>query len=205
MLFLHSSGFPFQILLLVFQQPSYLLSLFFSSPIQYTIYNGQKSYKSNIGDDRSNAQIGSIYRIDETVGERSSKPIEKDKKYFCVATWGSMHLLKCPKFMRLTSKIGTELHGEVHGEHLVGETRQVCSWGISDFRAETFTVWHEREAMATFYKSGAHKNAMESMKHDIDFRARRVWVTATDIPDEGDSASTKAFVLRVKRGDFPEA
>lgn len=111
----------------------------------------------------------------------SSKPIEKDKEYFCVATWGSMHILKCPKFMWLTSKIGSELHSKVHGEHLVGETRQVCNWGISDFRAETFTVWHEREAMATFYKSGAHKNAMESMKHDIDFRARRVWVTGTEI------------------------
>ena len=155
--------------------------------------------------------IDQMHKSDQYIGlmkpwvKVSSKPIEKDKKYFCVATWGSMHLLKCPKFMWLTSKIGTELHGEVHGEHLVGETRQVCSWGISDFRAETFTVWHEREAMATFYKSGAHKNAMESMEHDIDFRARRVWVTATDIPDEGDSASTKAFVLRVKRGDFPEA
>ena len=85
--------------------------------------------------------IDQMHKSDQYIGlmkpwvKVSSKPIEKDKKYFCVATWGSMHLLKCPKFMWLTSKIGTELHGEVHGEHLVGETRQVCNWGIARERS----------------------------------------------------------------------
>ena len=97
MLFLHSSGFPFQILLLVFQQPSYLLSLFFSSPIQYTIYNGQKSYKSNIGDDRSNAQIGSIYRIDETVGESIFKANRERQEVFLCRYMGINASIEVPK------------------------------------------------------------------------------------------------------------
>ena len=87
----------------------------------------------------------------------------------------------------------------------MGETRQVSIWGVSDFRVETFTVWHDRESMASFYKSGAHLNAMKSMKDDIDFRVRRVWVKGGDIPRVGDRAAAKEFVLRVKRGDFPEA
>ena len=155
--------------------------------------------------------IDQMHKSDQYIGlmkpwvKVSSKPIEKDKKYFCVATWGSMHLLKCPKFMWLTSKIGSELHGDIHGQHLVGETRQVCTWGFTDLRAETFTVWHEREHMAKFYKSGAHKTAMMSMDNDIDFRVRRCWVKGSDIPSEGDSTATKAFVLRIKSGDFPEA
>ena len=46
---------------------------------------------------------------------------------------------------------------------------------------------------------------MKSMKDDIDFRVRRVWVKGGDIPRVGDRAAAKEFVLRVKRGDFPEA
>eukprot|EP00959_Pyramimonas_sp_CCMP1952_P170394 3560375-Pyramimonas_sp.AAC.1 len=103
----------------------------------------------------------------------SPKSLDEGKDYFCVATWGTMHITSCPKFMWLTSKIDSELHGDIHGQHLVGETRQVSMWGITDFRVETFTVWDERENMALFYKSGAHRNAMTSMRDDIDFRARR--------------------------------
>lgn len=135
----------------------------------------------------------------------SPKPLDVDKEYFCVATWGTMHAMNVPKFALLTSKIGSELHGNVHGQHLIGETRQTSYWGIDDFRAETFTVWHGREHMANFYRSGAHRNAMMSMKDQIDFRARRVWVKGSELPKAGDSASTKAFVLRIKNGDFPEA
>merc|ERR1712111_8234 len=88
----------------------------------------------------------------------ASSDAEIDKDYFCVATWGTMHVSAFPKFAWLTRKIGPELHG-IHGRHLVGETRQVSFWSMSDFRAETFTVWHEREHMAKFYQSGAHRNA----------------------------------------------
>ena len=157
------------------------------------------------------AAIDTLHKTDQYVGVlkpwtpgTSQIPIDKEKDYFCVATWGTMHILKCPKFMWHTSKIGPELHG-THGQHLVGETRQVNVWGVSDFRVETFTVWHEREYMAEFYKSGAHKNAMISMKDDMDFRARRVWVKGEDIPSAGDAVATNSFVLRVKSGDFPEA
>eukprot|EP00566_Odontella_aurita_P026856 CAMPEP_0113538624 /NCGR_PEP_ID=MMETSP0015_2-20120614/7470_1 /TAXON_ID=2838 /ORGANISM="Odontella" /LENGTH=172 /DNA_ID=CAMNT_0000438221 /DNA_START=237 /DNA_END=755 /DNA_ORIENTATION=+ /assembly_acc=CAM_ASM_000160 len=156
--------------------------------------------------------ISEIHQKDQYVGllkpwvASSTVPIDENKEYFCVATWGTMHLLNMPKFARLTSKIGSELHNkETHGQHLVGETRQVCNWGLSDFRAETFTVWHEREYMAKFYKSGAHRNAMTSMKDDVDFRVRRVWVKGGELPRMGDSASTREFVSRIKSGGFPEA
>eukprot|EP00547_Thalassionema_nitzschioides_P007156 CAMPEP_0194219642 /NCGR_PEP_ID=MMETSP0156-20130528/26449_1 /TAXON_ID=33649 /ORGANISM="Thalassionema nitzschioides, Strain L26-B" /LENGTH=155 /DNA_ID=CAMNT_0038949393 /DNA_START=152 /DNA_END=619 /DNA_ORIENTATION=+ len=129
--------------------------------------------------------------------------IDKDKEYFTVATWGTMHTSSSFKFAWLTSKIGKQLHSE--GSGLIGETRQVSTWGFSDFRAETFTVWQEREDMAKFYKSSAHKNAMTSMKDDVSFRVRRVWVKGSDLPTPGDSKATKAFVLRIKSGDFPEA
>ena len=75
--------------------------------------------------------------------EVSSKPIEEDKEYFCVATWGTFHIMSLPRFMWLTSKVGSELHGDIHGEHLVGETRQVCTWGFTDIRAETREHMHE--------------------------------------------------------------
>ena len=155
--------------------------------------------------------IDTMHKTDQYVGALSTWktgtsqiPLDNEKDYFCVATWGTMHILKFPKFIWHTSKIGPELHNS-HGKHLVGETRQVSIWGVSDIRIETFTVWHDREFMAAFYKSGAHLNAMRSMKDDTDFRARRVWVKGGDIPISRDSAATKEFVLRVKRGDFPEA
>jgi hypothetical protein len=130
--------------------------------------------------------------------------IDKNKEYLAVATWGTMSLSDMPKFAWLTSKIGSELRSLPRG-HLVGETRQVSTWGASDFRAETFTVWHEREHMAKFYRSGAHHNAMTGMKERVDFRVRRVWVKGSDLPIAGDAASNKAFVSRIKSGDFPEA
>jgi len=129
--------------------------------------------------------------------------IDKDKEYFTVATWGTMHSLRIFKFAWLTSKIGKQLHSE--GSGLIGETRQVTNWGFSDCRGETFTVWQKREDMAAFYRSGAHKNAMISMKDDVSFRVRRVWVKGSDLPTPGDYESNKAFVLRIKSGDFPEA
>lgn len=132
----------------------------------------------------------------------SNTQINKDKEYFTVATWGTMHTSRALKFSRLTSTIGEQLHSE---GGLIGETRQVSTWGFSDFRAETFTVWREREHMAAFYQSGAHRHAMTSMKDDVSFRVRRVWVKGSDLPTPGDSRSTKAFVLRIKSGDFPEA
>ena len=46
--------------------------------------------------------------------------------------------IEVPKVYVVNIQVGSELHGEVHGEHLVGETRQVCNWGISDFRAEKY-------------------------------------------------------------------
>mmetsp|Transcript_7958 Transcript_7958/g.11579 ORF Transcript_7958/g.11579 Transcript_7958/m.11579 type:complete len:190 (-) Transcript_7958:108-677(-) len=129
--------------------------------------------------------------------------IDKDKEYFTVATWGTMHAVHILKFAWLTSKIGKQLHSK--GSGLIGETRQVSTWGFSDFRGETFTVWQERDHMAAFYQSGSHRHAMTSMKDDVDFRVRRVWVKGSDLPTPGDSTSTKAFVLRIKSGDFPEA
>lgn len=136
----------------------------------------------------------------------SPKPLDANKNYFCVATWGTMHSAYGPKFAWLTSKIGSQLHDRnAHGQHIVGETRQVSSWGITDFRAETFTVWHGREHMGNFYRSGTHRNAMTSMGDQVDFRVRRVWVKGSDLPTAGDSASTKAFVMHIKRGDFQEA
>lgn len=135
----------------------------------------------------------------------SPEPLDANKGYFCVATWGTMHPAYGPKFAWLTSNIGSQLHGKVHGPHLVGETRQVSVWGVTDFRAETFTVWHGRGYMADFYRSGAHRSAMTSMKDQVDFRVRRVWVNGSDLPTAGDSVSTKLFVKRIKRGDFREA
>ena len=43
------------------------------------------------------------------------------------------------------------------------------------------------------------------MKDDVSFRVRRVWVKGSDLPTPGDYESNKAFVLRIKSGDFPEA
>ena len=155
--------------------------------------------------------IDSMHANDQHVGLLkpwtgvSQKPLDRDKDYLCVATWGTMHILNCPKFIWLTSKIGSELHGEIHGPHLIGETRQTSLWGVSDFRVETFTVWHDREEMAKFYQSGAHKHAMTSMRNDVDFRARRVFVKGSDIPKEGDSAAVRDFVKRIKSDDFREA
>lgn len=131
-----------------------------------------------------------------------SAEIDKNKEYFCVATWGTMHCMSSGKFAVLTSKIGHELHSLPEG-HLVGESRQI-QLGIMDLRAETFTVWHEREHMAAFYKSGVHQHAMTSMKDAVDFRVRRAWVKGADLPGHGNLAATKAFVLRIKSGDFPE-
>lgn len=46
---------------------------------------------------------------------------------------------------------------------------------------------------------------MTSMKNDVDFRARRVYVKGSDIPKEADSAAVREFVKRIKSGDFREA
>ena len=86
-------------------------------------------------------------------------------------------------------------------ESILWERQDKCVHGVSLI----FEQKHSRENMAAFYKSGAHKTAMTSMDNDIDFRVRRCWVKGSDIPSEGDSTSTKAFVLRIKSGDFPEA
>mmetsp|Transcript_39571 Transcript_39571/g.47567 ORF Transcript_39571/g.47567 Transcript_39571/m.47567 type:complete len:171 (-) Transcript_39571:241-753(-) len=160
---------------------------------------------------RSVSMINDMHKKDLNIGLLSpwvaatpTIEIDKGKEYFCVATWGTMSMWSSPKFAMLTSKIGRELHSLPHG-HLIGETRQIQALGLTDFRAETFTVWHERAHMAAFYKSGAHQHAMTSMKDAIDFRVRRVWVKGSDLPSVGDNDATKAFVLRIKSGGFAEA
>ena len=55
----------------------------------------------------------------------------------------------------------------------------------------------EREDMAAFYQSGAHKHAMTSMKDEVSFRVRRVCVKGSDFPTPGDSEATRAFVFSV--------
>eukprot|EP00521_Asterionellopsis_glacialis_P000881 CAMPEP_0195256310 /NCGR_PEP_ID=MMETSP0706-20130129/6158_1 /TAXON_ID=33640 /ORGANISM="Asterionellopsis glacialis, Strain CCMP134" /LENGTH=168 /DNA_ID=CAMNT_0040309325 /DNA_START=80 /DNA_END=586 /DNA_ORIENTATION=- len=157
---------------------------------------------------KSKEQIQAMFEKDQNVGLLTpwvamtpTSEIDKNKDYFCVATWGTMSGISSIKFVKLTSEIN--LAGLPKG-HLVGETRQIQP-GITDFRAETFTVWHERKHMAAFYKSGAHKNAMESMRDEVNFKVRRVWVKGSDIPKPGDRAATESLVLRIKSGDFPEA
>jgi len=156
-------------------------------------------------------QVNAMHKKDQNVGlvkpwvlVTPTTEIDKNKDYFCVATWGTMGAWRSMKFARMTSSVGRELHALPRDRRLVGETRQF-QLGITDFRAETFTVWHDRSHMAAFYKSGAHERAMTSMRGEIDFRVRRVWVKGADLPSEGDSAATNAFILRIKSGGFPEA
>jgi len=95
---------------------------------------------------------------------------------------------------------------ETYTENILWERQDKYVHGVLlIFEQKHLQLWHEREQMAKFYKSGAHKTAMTSMDNDIDFRVRRCWVKGKDIPSEGDSTALKAFVLRIKSGDFPEA
>lgn len=162
-----------------------------------------------LGKGKSKEAVDAMHESDRNVGglmpwmeTTPNAEIDKDKLYFCVATWGTMNALSMVKFAALTSKIGGELSSPASG--LVGQSRQI-QMGVLDVRAETFTVWHEREKMAAFYRSDAHQHAMKSMKGAIDFRVLRVWVRGADIPRSGDSQASKNFVLRIKSGGFPAA
>lgn len=155
-------------------------------------------------------RINAMHQKDKTAGMlipwvsvTPTSELDKDKDYFCVATWGTMGAWRSGQFWTLTKGVGQELHALPQGQ-LVGETRQIQP-GILDFRGETFTVWHERAHMAAFYKSGAHQHAMTTMRDVVNFRVRRVWVKGSDVPKAGDSAATRAFVHRIKSGGFPEA
>ena len=70
-----------------------------------------------------------------------------------------------------------------------------------NFVAETLTVWHDRKHSTEFYRSDGHRQAMEALRGRVEFRARRVWVRAADLPRPGDANGTKALWNAVKRGE----
>jgi len=129
--------------------------------------------------------------------------IDKEKEYFVTATWGRMWMWSVPEFGGFTGSINSELES-LPRDHLVGYTLSL-QFGVRNFIAETITVWHEREHMASFYRSGTHQKAMQAMKGKLEFRARRVWVKGADLPRGNDAAATAVFVSRVKNGEFREA
>jgi len=129
--------------------------------------------------------------------------LEEEKEYFVTCTWGTMWAWNAPQFASWLGSIGNEL-ASLPPDHLLGQTRGI-QLGFRHFIAETITVWYEREHMASFYRSGTHQTAMHTMATKIDFRARRIWVKGADLPANGDAAATKAFVFRMKNGEFREA
>jgi hypothetical protein len=61
---------------------------------------------------------------------------------------------------------------------------------------------HDRKHSQAFYRADAHRQGMQALRGRVEFRARRVWVKATDLPRRGDAGGTRALWSRVKQGEF---
>ena len=125
--------------------------------------------------------------------------LDADADLYCVATWGIMSLLAAPAFMR--NSPGKSTLQQLPRGQCVGVSMSVrLAWPFH-FVAETLTVWHDRKHSTAFYRSDAHRQGTEALRGRVEFRARRVWVNAADLPRPGDGGGTRALWNAVKRGE----
>ena len=123
--------------------------------------------------------------------------LEPDEDLYCVATWGIMGLTAAPAFVKNTP--GSAPLKVLPRGKCVGVSMAVrMAWPFK-FVAETLTVWHGREHSAEFFRSDAHRRGMDALRGQVEFRARRVWIRAADLPPPG--GSPKALWDAVKRGE----
>lgn len=125
--------------------------------------------------------------------------LDADKDLYCVATWGILSVLAAPAFMR--NSPGKATLQQLPRGQCVGVSMAVRMVWPLQFVAETLTVWHDRKHSTDFYRSDAHRRGMEALRGRVEFRARRVWVKAADLPRPGDVRSTEALWNAVKRGE----
>ena len=109
--------------------------------------------------------------------------LDVDKDLYCVATWGILSVLAAPAFM--SNSPGKATLQQLPPGQCVGVSMAVrMAWPFS-FVAETLTVWHDRKHSTEFFCSDAHRRGMEALRGRVEFRARRVWVRAADLPPPG--------------------
>mmetsp|Transcript_37249 Transcript_37249/g.87915 ORF Transcript_37249/g.87915 Transcript_37249/m.87915 type:complete len:175 (-) Transcript_37249:90-614(-) len=122
-----------------------------------------------------------------------------DQEYYCVATWGIMSLMAGPAFWSKTGQINNSIARLPRGQ-CVGSTVAVrFAWPFS-FVAETLTVWHDPKYSKDFFQSDTHTEGMKALQGRVEFRAHRVWVKSSDLPQAGHSGSTSRFWTAVKTG-----
>jgi len=125
--------------------------------------------------------------------------LDADQDLYCVATWGIMSVTAAPAFMKNSPGKAT-LKLLPRGK-CVGVSMSVrMAWPLS-FVAETLTVWHDRKYSTEFYRSDAHRRGTEALRGRVEFRVRRAWVKAADLPLPGDVRGTQALWNAVKRGE----
>ena len=127
--------------------------------------------------------------------------LDESKEYYCVATWGHLGLTAVPAFFRSVGEIWRKLDELPRGQCVGYSKGARYNWPFSAV-VETLTIWHTREHARDFFRSGAHREGMATMRGRIEFRAHKVWVKASDLPLPGDSTSTKQFWTAVKGGQF---
>jgi hypothetical protein len=120
-----------------------------------------------------------------------AREIDADTDLYCVAA---------PAFMR--NSPGKSTLQQLPRGQCVGVSMSVRPAWPFNFVAETLTVWHDRKHSTAFYRSDAHRQGMEALRGRVEFRARRVWVNAADLPPPGDVRGTKALWNAVKRGEY---
>ena len=125
--------------------------------------------------------------------------LDADTDLYCVATWGILPLTAAPAFM--SNSPGKATLQQLPRGQCVGVSMSMrMAWPLS-FVAETLTIWHDRKYSTEFYRSEAHRKGMEALRGRVEFRARRVWVKAADLPRPGNAGDTKALWNAVKRGE----
>ena len=123
--------------------------------------------------------------------------LRNDKDFYCVATWGIMPVSAVYAFFK--NSPGSAPLKQLPTGRCVGVSMSVRMAWPFQFVAETLTVWHDRKHSTEFFCSDAHRRGMEALRGRVEFRARRVWVRAADLPPPGDSP--KALWDAVKRGE----
>lgn len=135
----------------------------------------------------------------------AKEELDRDKKYFCVATWGLGPVALYPRFKRtFTGMFAALRNGTVPGCVAATGGGTVTS-GWCFMKAETVTVWNERSDMANFFNSPLHQDAVAAFEGQIVFRVRRLWINASDLPDAKNPASVDAFWENIKSDRFEAA
>jgi hypothetical protein len=126
--------------------------------------------------------------------------LNKEEEFYCVSTWGIMSLTAMLAFWSKTGEINALIARLPRGQ-CVGYTRSLrLAWPFS-FVAETLTVWHDREHSKAFFQSDVHRDGMKALQGRVEFRAHRVWVKGSDLPQPRNAASTSKFWTAVKSGE----